>query len=123
MDLVGTYRPHFAATVSDAPRFQGKVTTLTVMGNVYWDIIRIGMFTPYLGAGIGLARNETHDADVASNSSFALLEAQLSGSSRTNLAYQAMAGLSLRLTSHCALDMSYHYLYAGEVAYKSSGRL
>jgi opacity protein-like surface antigen len=123
MDIVGTYRPHFGATVSDTARFQGKVTTLTVMGNAYWDIIRIGMFTPYIGAGIGLARNETHEADVASNSSLAPLEAQLSGTARTNFAYQAMAGLSLRLTSHFALDMSYHYLYAGEVAYKSSGRL
>lgn len=120
MDIVGIYRPDFEATVSHLAKFQSKATNLTVICNGYWDIIRLGSLTPYIGVGIGLARNATHDA---SSDLFADLQARASGRERYDFAYQATGGFSLALIPKVDLDLSYRYLNAGKVAYRSSGKL
>ena len=70
-----------------------KVGSLMVMGNVLYDFMPTSQWTPYVGAGLGIAF-------VDSNSSL--------GS--TQFAYQAMAGLAYNINSSLRVGLEARYL-------------
>ncbi len=80
----------------------------TLMFNGYWDITNFMDFTPYVGAGIGLAfANTRGGVDVGGNHY---------GSSDTdlNLAGQVGFGCSYFFTSNISADLGYRYLFTGD---------
>ena len=85
---------------------ESRVQTLMVNG--YWDITNIMDFTPYVGAGIGLAfANTRGNADV---------DGFHYGASDTDvkLAGQIGVGCSYFFTPNISADLGYRYLFTGD---------
>ena len=55
----------------------GNVSTISILGNIYWDIPTGSKFRPYLGVGIGTGiisgkiKDQGQEADLGTGSSFA----------------------------------------------------
>lgn len=134
-DVSGTVGAPCCTEISTATEFDGVVG----LANLYYDFNRGGRFVPYIGAGIGFAHLETKAGTVACTVGCAggFGDADYAGSSTTNFAVAAMAGLSWRLhgggTSYMSsggmkdepvevsngralyLDVGYRFLYLGDV--------
>ena len=83
------------------------VSSTTLMFNGYYDILQFGRFTPYLGAGLGLAYNKTDAVSFTGPANV------ISGDSRWSLAWSLMAGVGISLTERTTLDIGYRYLDVG----------
>lgn len=90
--------------------FKGDVSSLVGMANVYVDIAKIKMFTPYVGGGIGFARNKVDDVDVTVGGS----KGKLSGDDSSDLAWQLSAGVGIDVAPQWMVDVGYRYMDLGE---------
>jgi len=81
-------------------------TAYTGFANAYWDITTYAGFTPYLGAGIGVARHN-----------ITAVTAPVTGSpsASTSLAWNFMLGVSYDITPHMKLDLGYRYSHLGSM--------
>lgn len=113
------------------------VDGLVGLANVYYDFNRGGRITPYIGAGLGFARLETDGGTLGCVTGCGVNfgDAEYEGSSNTNLAVAAMAGLSVKLRGGeqtymggikdapvmvdsgrgLYLDVGYRFLHLGDV--------
>lgn len=99
-----------------------------VLANLYYDFRAGERFTPYIGAGIGAARNETFGGAYPNNTCGCV---NYDGKSQWNFAWALMAGASLRLDrgvhrggmkdggsfvepGRTYLDVGYRYLSLGD---------
>ena len=73
----------------------------SIMANAYFDYLTCTPWTPYVGAGMGVAYLKADNGETAK--------------SVYNLAWQAMAGVTYDLTSHWTLDLGYRYADLGRV--------
>jgi opacity protein-like surface antigen len=87
------------------------VTTKTLMFNGYYDFGRWSRFTPYVGAGVGLAHNETEEVYFTGNP--ALIN-RIQGADRWSLAWSLMAGVGWQVTERAVLDFGYRYIDMGK---------
>ena len=78
----------------------------SIMLNAYYDIDTGTKFTPYVGAGIGMAHLK---AKVD------FMDGDVPGKSKTTFAWQAGAGVSYAMTDNLALDLGYRYNDYGDV--------
>lgn len=111
--------------------YQGDYSAVVGLLNGYWDIGTWNGFTPYLGAGIGIARNEMSGFTTTSSSTFVasgtgtVTTQATSGvaedSVRTSLAWALMAGTSYDLSPNAKLDIGYRYLDLGSGATAETG--
>jgi opacity protein-like surface antigen len=83
------------------------------MANVYRDLFTFGKFTPYVGAGIGIARHEMDEVYFTGNP---FLTNRIEGKSNTQLAWSLMAGTAYRISDRMDLDVGYRYIDMGSVA-------
>lgn len=90
---------------------RASVRTNTLMFNLYYDFAPLHAFTPYVGAGIGVARVELDDV-VFTNGAIA----RLGDGSETTFAWSLMAGVSTGLGRGVILDVGYRYLDLGDVS-------
>jgi opacity protein-like surface antigen len=74
----------------------GEITTISLMGNAYWDFATGTDFTPFVGAGIGVANIEAEIDQIGSDDD-------------TVLAYQLIAGGSIAVTENLHIDLQYRY--------------
>lgn len=78
--------------------------------NAYVDIARVGRFTPYAGAGLGVARVDygtlTNAATCACGVTFT---GEQPGLSSTRLTWALMAGTAIDLTPSIKLDVGYRF--------------
>ncbi len=109
-DVTTSYSPD---TAFDAPFYleHGDISSWTVMANAYVDLGTWKRITPYVGAGIGGAYNtlSNYQNDLLPNDFFE------ESSSKWNLAWAVMAGVSYDMTPNLAVDVGYRYLHLGEV--------
>ncbi len=93
-----------------------KVESESLMLNVYYDI-KIGeAFTPYVGVGLGYARNKTETKGYVP--SLALSD---SGSkTKTNFAWSLGAGSSYTITDNLSFDAGYRYVDLGKAMWEVS---
>lgn len=123
-DAVVSHRPNFKLQSNVGDRFgnsgtaESKVSALTAMVNVYYDLPLGGPFTPFVGAGVGIARNHIDSVTYRLNGGFLDIE---ESRTRSTLAWALMAGGAYALTDRLSLEVSYRYLDAGDV--KTSGSL
>lgn len=107
--------PWFAPAVGVPPEadpLHTSVSTTTVMFNAYYDLGRWGdRFVPYVGAGVGVARNVTDDVYFTGNP--ALIN-RIQGDERWSLAWSLMAGVGWQVTDRATLDFGYRYLDMGK---------
>jgi opacity protein-like surface antigen len=105
--------------------YDGKVSSLRGFANLYLDVAGLtdglGVFKPYLGAGIGFFRNKLADLTVTDTTVGALAtnpanfdRYTLNGSTRTNFAWQVMAGTGIAVTDAITVDLGYRYVDAGK---------
>ena len=110
-DIDGTPGPWNPATVPPtADPLHTSVSTTTLMFNGYYDIARLDQFTPYVGAGVGLAYNKTGGVSFTANPA---LTNVIEGDSRWSLAWSLMAGVGIQLSERTTLDIGYRYIDMG----------
>ena len=73
----------------------GDIRSLSLMGNVWKDIKTNGIFTPYVGMGLGIAELDVEIEDA--------------GESDIVFAYELGFGVGIALQKHLSLDFSYRY--------------
>ncbi len=118
-DLTVDYMPSlqfkgFNATAGSGSK--GDINSLVGLANGYFDLAGVlpgvfGPFQPYIGGGIGLARNVL--ATQALNT--AGVGSTLSGGEHTSFAWDATAGVGYALTQNLTLDLAYKYIDAGSM--------
>jgi opacity protein-like surface antigen len=112
-DIVYSYRGGYELDDFDQfeNAFSGDVTSSSVMANLYWDIpLAMTGFSPFVGAGIGWAGNRMKDVSTADGGLFLLPEGEVS-----NLAWQAMGGVSFTVSPQATVDVFYRYFDGGKL--------
>src|SRR5260221_12710048 len=118
-DVTLSYRPGYSFAAPPTPieppgtTGRGDVKTLAALVNAYYDLPSFAGFTPYVGGGVGVARNEVGTTTLSDPRSGATV-ATLSGSTTTQFAWQVSAGISYAILPAVALDFGYRYFDAGE---------
>jgi opacity protein-like surface antigen len=119
------------ATAADSSLVSGRTTeridsrSTVMMVNGYYDLTERGRFTPYIGAGVGIAYNRierehstTEDvygaADPLTNLRAYAGTRYMSGASqeaKLTLAAAAMAGATVKIDNRLSLDLNYRLQY------------
>ena len=110
-------------TYDVSTRDETSLRAVVMLANAYWDFARWGNFTPYVGGGIGvaLARGKRHNVttEIANETGESpVVVTNVSSGEGENqyvLAAAATAGFSYAITSSVSLDLSYRYLYLGDM--------
>ena len=103
-----------AATVQGERQFGMK--HMVGLANLYYDFDTRTRFTPYLGVGLGFARNTTTAGTVLTPTCAAACSVSMDGTSKTNAAGALMAGFSAKLADRWTMDAGYRFLYLGDAA-------
>lgn len=85
-----------------------KMSSLTGLVNAYYDIGKFSGFTPYVGAGIGVAYLRTGDHITASSGVMS------TGGSKVNFAWAVAAGVAYDITDQLKLDAGYRLVSLGD---------
>lgn len=98
------------------------VSSQSALINGYLDLGGWSGITPYLGAGIGVARlSASHYSAVPVPAAAALGETTfspaLARTTKWTLAWALMAGVSVDITPQAKLDLGYRYMHMGALAY------
>ena len=93
-----------------------RLTSYTAMINGYRDLATWGNFTPYVGAGMGVAYHMLDNVTFTQNP---FLLNEIEGSRDLSFAWQLMAGIDYRLSDRATLDLGYRYVDLGKA---TSGR-
>lgn len=112
MDFSG--QSNFLGAGANQP-VNGSVSSLAGFGVAYVDLPRIGQVRPFLGAGLGVARNRMGSMTYAFPSLSATATTTTPGGSRTDLAYLLTVGFSVPLGERFDLDLAYRYTDLGQV--------
>ncbi len=100
------------ATVQGERQF--NISNVVALANVYYDFDTRSHFTPYIGVGLGFARNTTKAGTVAlSGCQIQTCSADFDGATSTNAAGALMTGFSARLHDRLHFDAGYRFLYMG----------
>jgi opacity protein-like surface antigen len=117
-----------SATVRGERQF--GVKNMVALANLYYDFDTRSRFTPYIGVGLGFARNTTSAGSVNvlsrttdnCNDGYTggavpgpthTCSATFDGATKTNAAGALMAGFSAKLHDRLHLDAGYRFLYLG----------
>ena len=83
--------------------------------NAYWDLDDHWGWTPYLGAGIGVAHNDIDDI-YSTTTDFTTY-----GGSSWSFAWALMAGASTMISPDVLFDINYRYINFGDVRSATEG--
>ena len=85
--------------------FSADITSEDLMANGYYDFSMSG-WKPYLGIGLGAARNKMSNLSLISLS----VPASVDGGTRSNFAWAFMAGAGIPAWGKTTLDIGYRYI-------------
>lgn len=109
-DATFAYRGFYSLNEFEGDAFyQAEIKSMVFMVNGYYDFTAVGV-RPYIGAGIGWARNETERLSQDFGFGFANT---FSGTTKDNAAFALMAGVSIPY-SGWKLDVGYRYIDLGK---------
>ena len=94
-----------------------SLTSYTLMLNGYKDLGNFGGFTPYVGAGIGVAYHIVDDVYFTGNPN---LVNQIHGDRDIAFAWSLMAGVGYQLSQNTVLDLGYRYIDLGKATSERS---
>ena len=89
-------------------KIKGTWNNSTLFANLFWDFHNDTAFTPYIGAGLGLAFNYTGYDVTANNGDKYSVDDRF-----TNFAWNAGAGVSYSFNDNFAVDASYRFVGLG----------
>ena len=116
----GSARYNAAASYVDAPTcgaarcsdaYAGGIRSTLVMANAYGEIGSWFDVTPFVGLGLGFARNAFEAVSLPAGNGHSL--GQSAGATQTRFAFALMAGLAYDLTPQIKVETSYRYLNMG----------
>ena len=120
-----------AGTLQANTHYTGELSSYVGLMNAYWDMFRWRGFTPYVGAGIGLAVNTLSGMTTLSTATFiddltgdvtnVVDPGHAKSHSQTNLAWALMAGTSYDISANAKFDLGYRYMNLGSGSTASSG--
>lgn len=130
-----TFGPGGSGTGTDVLQantiYDGHLTSLVAMANGYYDITKYRGFTPYVGAGVGVAYNMLGDLTTESIASVtdaggnpltdSLSAGHADGAGSLNFAWALMAGTSFDISENGKLDIGYRYINLGQGTAAESG--
>lgn len=98
-----------------------KIRTITGLANFYYDIGTWWGFTPYIGAGAGVAHVRMFDYQSATTPPLS----NVAGFGRYNIAWALMAGVDYQFLPNLSVDFGYRFLDQGaaQTATDASGNL
>jgi len=99
---------------TNQPQLTAKISSQTVLANAYVDFGTWGGFTPYVGAGVGIARLKSVDYVDTANSPSNNVTGVTGPGSQQNFAWAAMAGVAYQVAPSWVLDVGYRYLSMGD---------
>jgi len=119
-DFTLDYRSGFqqVSGFSAMPKGNADIKSLTALASVYFDVLPYERISPYVGAGLGMSRNDL-DTITIKNVDGSLL-GTIAGSTKNNFAWQFCVGGAFRLQSNLLIDAGYHYLSAGDYESRDS---
>lgn len=98
-------------TGGTAAGFENQLKTQVALANIFYDFKPLGGFKPYLGAGIGWARN-TSEVDRVPLAGTAKEERE---DSKDNFSWSLMAGAMYRISDGWQFEVGYRFIDLGEV--------
>lgn len=107
-DVTFDYRPDFKDKALGDARFRNWSAMLN--GYIDFNVPPLRPLVPYIGAGAGIAQNKIEGTIVTVGGTEV---ASVTGSSKNQFAWQAMAGISWYFTTTTALDVGYRYFHGG----------
>jgi opacity protein-like surface antigen len=108
----------FAAPIALNTTHKSKITMQTVMANFLIDFRNYSNFTPYVGAGAGVAllRVKNRDTYSGEDNLGHPVNATVESSDReANFAWSVGAGVGYSVTENLTVDFGYRFLHAGKV--------
>jgi opacity protein-like surface antigen len=97
--------------------FNQKVKSLSGMINAYYDIGEFSnIFKPYVGAGLGIARNKAQNFRL----NFPSSSVDQYGKTKTNFAWQVGTGSLIKIDDNINLNIGYRYVDLGTVTTKTN---
>jgi len=94
---------------------KGAVSSVAGFGVAYVDLPRVGEVRPFLGAGLGVARNRIEALNFRFPGIAPTAITTIPGGSTSDLAYLLTAGISLALSGRLDLDLAYRFSDLGSV--------
>ena len=118
-DLNFQGQSNFRGAAGSNQPVKGAVSSVAGFGVAYVDLPRIGEVRPFLGAGLGVARNRIEALSFRFPGIAPTASTTIPGGSSSDLAYLLTAGISLPLSGRLDLDLAYRFSDLGSV--KTSG--
>lgn len=112
-------------TVSGTMRDYLRTSSTVALLNAYIDMLPRGRFSPYVGAGVGMAYHQI-DRDYSARETTGAQSLEILGSNgagRTTFAAALMAGATFAIDHRWAFDLNYRALYmqGGSVSLTTTG--
>jgi hypothetical protein len=115
-DVTLGYRGNYSIHTSGSEPFTGGVSSTVLLANGYYDF-SAGGWTPYVGLGVGRARNKM-DPLVQLNEgggiTFSNVSTTVPGGTKNSAAFALMAGVGIPV-SGLIFDIGYRYVNLGKV--------
>lgn len=115
VDLTGAYRGGYGLDDSDQlpSDFRADIKSTNAMLAGYYDM-RFGWTRPYVGAGVGWARNKIGTI-TNSGGALAPISTERPGGTWSGMAWSVMLGVGIPLWSRLTLDIGYRYVDLGKI--------
>jgi opacity protein-like surface antigen len=99
----------------DAFKLNYKTKISAAMLNGYKDITNLGIFTPFIGGGIGVSFLQDKATGIGTNTESGISEIIIPMYSQKvyRFAYKLTAGVDIDLTDNSTIELSYNYLNLG----------
>ena len=118
-DLDFKGQSNFRGAAGSNQPVNGAVSSVAGFGVAYVDLPRVGQVRPFLGAGLGVARNQSESLNFRFPGIGSTAATTAPGGSSSDLAYLLTAGISLPLSARLDLDLAYRFSDLGNVKTRS----
>ena len=118
-EIVLSYRPEYERRVDPGSSgftvgSRSRLQTLSSLASLYYDFPIHSRFKPYVGAGVGVARNHLRVDSITSPGTNGIPSQTQSSN---HFAWQLGAGVAYEIGPAVALDLGYRYFDGGSVGF------
>lgn len=94
-------------------KYNMKISSLSTMINLYYDILNFHNITPYLVSGIGASYNRVWNVSLATIDDAGTSYSSYSNGYKTNLATKIGVGAKYEINKNFNVGIQYHYINLG----------